>query len=109
MNRDEREEIRSHFQEVKAQLTSHLPSLRVSSQPVAPDPALGRLTRMEAIQDMEINANALRQVKSQLVALGQALDRIDEPGFGVCSECENAIPLGRLKAVPGSLFCVNCV
>ncbi len=109
MNRDEREEIRNHFRDVMAQLTSQLPSLRESSQPVAPDPALGRLTRMEAIQDMEINANALRQVNTQLVALEQALDRIDSPEFGVCAECESAIPPGRLKAVPGTWFCVNCV
>ena len=109
MNPAERNELRSHFQDLILQLNSHLPSLKESSKPVAPDPSLGRLTRMEAIQDKEINVNALRQIRVQLVALEQALNRIDDPGFGLCVECENAIPPGRLKAVPGTLHCVNCV
>ena len=109
MNPAERKELRSHFQDLIVQLNSHLPSLQESSKPVAPDSSLGRLTRMGAIQDKEINANTLRQIRAQLVTLEQALDRIDNPEFGQCVECENAIPPGRLKAVPGTLHCVNCV
>ncbi len=108
MEARERETLRSHFQQLLDTLSGQLPSLKESASPVPPDSALGRLTRMDAIQALEINRHAYRQVQEQVAGLEQALKRIGDPDFGFCSECGNAIPLGRLKAVPGSQRCVNC-
>ena len=31
-----------------------------------------------------------------------------EEEYGICEECEEEIPLGRLKAMPFTRLCVNC-
>ena len=38
----------------------------------------------------------------------QALERIEEGGYGFCVECNGKIPKMRLKAVPYTPHCVKC-
>ena len=84
-------------------------SLEQTSKPVAPDNAIGRLTRMEALNSQGINEANLRASKSRVSMLKRALTRIDDdPEFGTCIECEEAIPTGRLLLMPESLRCVHC-
>jgi DnaK suppressor protein len=37
-----------------------------------------------------------------------ALEIVDEPKFGICIRCEQAIPEGRLMIMTESIKCVNC-
>jgi len=46
--------------------------------------------------------------KEKLNALDEALLRIKEGEYGICEECEEEIPLGRLKVMPFAVHCVNC-
>jgi DnaK suppressor protein len=83
-------------------------SLKETSKPVAPDNAIGRLTRMEAINSKSISEASLNSAKSKLVKLEIALKKIDDPDFGVCVNCENPIPHGRVMLMPESTLCVPC-
>jgi len=38
----------------------------------------------------------------------EALNRLDEGEYGICEDCEEEIPLGRLKAMPFARLCVKC-
>lgn len=40
--------------------------------------------------------------------LNQALAKMDNGTYGICTECEREIPAGRLFHVPGALRCVEC-
>lgn len=100
--------LKAHLEEAMEELARHLPRLKEETRPIAPDDALGRLTRLDAMQSLEINQNTYRQAQSQLAGFKYALSRIDQPDFGLCEECDIPIPLGRLKAVPGASHCVNC-
>lgn len=40
--------------------------------------------------------------------IDEALLRIDEGEYGICEECDEEIPLGRLKAMPFTRHCVKC-
>jgi len=108
MDDAQRNLLRAHIQERMAQLTAQMPIFREASQPVAPDNALGRLTRLDAIQSKEMNDANMRQAEADLTALAQALTRLDHPEFGLCEICETQIPLGRLKALPATRVCVQC-
>ena len=108
MEPKEKEEIGEHLREWREKLAQQLPSLKEAAKPVPPDDALGRLTRLDAIQSQQISRNTLQKVQAQLAKLEFALRQIDHPFFGLCSECDNPIPAGRLKAVPGTMRCVNC-
>lgn len=78
------------------------------SSPVGPDDAIGRVSRMDAINNKSVSEAALRQAKDKLSKLRHALARIGEPGFGTCSRCGQAIPVMRVALMPESPYCVRC-
>ena len=75
---------------------------------ITPDNAIGRLTRMEAIQAQSIsNAGKSRQGK-RLLMIKRALEAIDNGSYGTCVSCGDTIPVGRLEIRPESRLCVKC-
>jgi DnaK suppressor protein len=44
----------------------------------------------------------------ELGAVSAALARLNEPGFGRCTDCGEAIALDRLRIEPWALRCVAC-
>lgn len=78
------------------------------TKPIAPNDAIGRVSRMDAINNKTINEASLRQADSKLSTLKIALSKIEDDDFGVCLKCKQVIPLGRILIRPESLFCVNC-
>ena len=48
------------------------------------------------------------QGSDYLMALGEALRRIDKGTYGVCEECEEKIPPRRLEAFLAARLCVKC-
>ena len=103
-----RESLKEDISRELDSLSSQLSALEEGIKPVPPDDALGRLTRLDAIQGQAMNQNTYRQAKGRMIALQGALARIDDPGFGLCVECGEPIPMGRLKLMPETQHCVNC-
>jgi DnaK suppressor protein len=83
-------------------------SFTETSKPVSPDNAIGRLTRMEAINSQNISEASLNSAKSKLLKLEKALSKIDLPDFGICMRCESSIPHGRIMLMPENVLCVSC-
>ena len=95
------------IEEIKTQ--KHLiETFEETSKPVAPDNAIGRLTRMEAISSQGISEASLNSAKVKLAQLEKALKKIHLPQFGVCARCSNSIPQGRIMLMPESTICVSC-
>ncbi len=44
----------------------------------------------------------------RLAEIETALQRIDQPGYGICRNCGNPISMERLKIKPSAEFCVPC-
>jgi len=78
------------------------------TKPIAPDVAIGRISRMDAINNKSITEAALRQAEEKLRNLQRVLSKIDDKDFGLCLKCHKPIPLGRILIRPESLYCVNC-
>lgn len=78
------------------------------SQPVSLDNSIGRISRMDAINNKSITESALRQAEEKLIKLNQALDKVGKKDFGICIKCKQPIPLGRILLMPESQRCVNC-
>ena len=76
--------------------------------PVAPDNAIGRVSRMDAINNRSVMAAALRKAKERLQVLHNHEQRLGTPDFGRCAKCEQNIPIQRILLAPESSFCVNC-
>lgn len=108
MNKEEKDTLQEKIRKEILNLEKSLSGLEESSKPVAPDNAIGRLSRMDAINAKSISENSLINIKNRVAKLKIALTKVDEPDFGICVECEEPIPMGRLILIPESLVCVNC-
>lgn len=104
-------EIRK-FEDLLRQLAEELEALIASEDPtkesITPDKAIGRLTRMEAIQAQSMSAEGRRRQEKRLTAVKRALERIEKGSYGTCVRCGDPIPKGRLEVMPESAFCVKC-
>lgn len=78
------------------------------SVPEGLDDAVGRISRMDAINNKSITLAALRQAEQKLIKLKHVLSQIDTVGFGLCTKCKKSIPIGRIILMPQSSHCVNC-
>lgn len=78
------------------------------TKPIAPENAIGRISRMDAINNKTVNEAALKQSEQKLKNLQIALSNINDSDFGLCSKCKNQIPMGRILLMPQTRFCVHC-
>lgn len=44
----------------------------------------------------------------ELRAIRLAMQRLSEPGYGLCADCGGEIPFDRLRVEPQALRCVGC-
>ena len=101
-------ELRAMIEKKLEAVKKDIAAYKRNAGPVVPDNAIGRLTRMEAINSQVINEAALRKAQAALIKLERALTKVDQPDFGQCRECEEPIPLARLMILPEADLCVRC-
>ena len=107
MNDVEKKQIREKTSSEIARLKQDIAHLKEVTKPVAPED-MDDITRMDAIVNKSVNDAALAAAQSRLVGLEYAAKRLDDPEFGYCTECGEAIPVKRLLSMPESILCVNC-
>ncbi|MDF1694746.1 MAG: TraR/DksA C4-type zinc finger protein [Saprospiraceae bacterium] len=78
------------------------------TQPITPENSIGRVSRMDAINNKSVMEAALRTKKSKLTKLRVALIKVDEKDFGLCAFCKRPIQALRLMYMPESTRCVRC-
>jgi DnaK suppressor protein len=78
------------------------------TKPMAPDVAIGRVSRMDAINNRSVVEAALRKAETKLKNLQSVKEKLGTPDFGKCLKCKNEIPLGRILIRPESMLCINC-
>lgn len=78
------------------------------TDPIAPDDAIGRISRMDAINNKSVAEAGLRQAQIKLKSLHRVLSQVGHKDFGICLKCNQPIPLGRILIRPQSLLCVHC-
>jgi len=108
MENDQRTKLIENIEAQIEAIKENIASYKLLTKPIPPDNAIGRITRMEAINSKSINEAALKKAKDTLSKLERALVNSDSPDFGICKECEEPIPFARLMILPGSDFCVQC-
>lgn len=69
---------------------------------------VGRLSRMDALQQQAMASAAEVRRRAELRRLDAALARIDAGDFGVCEQCDEPIARRRLEVDPGATRCIAC-
>jgi DnaK suppressor protein len=78
------------------------------ARPVDLELSIGRLTRVDALQQQHMAAARRQRLTTQLAQIQQALGKVEAGTYGECVACEEPIGYARLSARPESPFCVEC-
>lgn len=108
MTPEDRKKINIALIAKKKKVEFKITDLKELTQPIPPEDSIGRISRMDAINNRSINEATLRTTQSILNNINLALERINDDDFGNCNLCGAEIPIGRLLIMPGSSKCTNC-
>ncbi len=108
MNQDKLEVFRSLIEKRIAEINEKLGSSDADTEPIAPDVAIGRLSRLDSMQMQQMALSAKRRQQTELQNLQNALDRIAKKTYGNCALCRKEIAEARLEAQPDAFLCINC-
>ncbi|TVQ06552.1 MAG: TraR/DksA family transcriptional regulator [Balneolaceae bacterium] len=108
MKTEELEEIKKLIDSQIGSTEQEIRELTELTQPITLDNSIGRLSRMDAINNKAINEKALRDKKNILQRLRRAEERAGKGELGTCLRCGDEIPFGRLKFLPYTTRCVKC-
>jgi len=70
--------------------------------------SVGRLSRMDAMQQQAMAAEMRARLESQRLGLKAALDRITAGSYGMCCQCDVEMDVARLSGDPAAVFCAEC-
>lgn len=82
--------------------------LEETTKPVSPDNAIGRVSRMDAINNKSVAEESLRQAKEKYALLSAALKNINDVDFDLCQKCKQSIDFKRIAFMPESRRCAKC-
>lgn len=108
MTTEELKELKDQIEKKMNRLRRQIIDLKELTKPVEPDGAIGRVSRMDAINNKSVNESALQKKQDQLNGLNLALEDIHKHDFQNCIVCGHEIPLQRLFIMPESRKCTNC-
>lgn len=108
MKPEEKQHIKTTIERKIAKAEREIKELEELTRPIEPENAIGRVSRMDAINNKSVNEAALAQTRQKLQKLQKAMTNIDKPEFGSCYKCGEPIPMGRLVVMPESTLCTKC-
>ena len=89
-------------------MRSKIMDLEEMTKPIGPENAIGRISRMDAINNKSVMEAALRTARQELDDLEYASKQIEKEEFGLCLKCKAEIDFKRLMLMPGSKYCIRC-
>ncbi len=96
--------ILAEIEKMKASIVE----MKEQTKPISPENAIGRVSRMDAINNKSVVEAALEKAKTKVGKLEASLTNLSNENFGICSRCKNPIQIGRLMYMPESTRCVHC-
>ena len=101
-------ELRSALTALEKELVDSLSSNEQSSKPVDLGLSIGRLSRMDAMQQQQMAMAQKQRKEQQRQQIRAALRRIDDGVYGECLNCGEDISYPRLKIKPEAPLCMDC-
>jgi DnaK suppressor protein len=109
MTNEEKEQLLVIVEKEIQKLKTKIEELKEFTQPVSPDNAIGRVSRMDAINNKSIYDASMRNAENRLKQLHNILTLKNDKSFGVCIHCHRSIPMERLRIRPEIRFCADCL
>jgi RNA polymerase-binding transcription factor len=109
MNEADFQQLTARLKERREELLTVTGMGKDARKPVELDQtAVGRLSRMDAMQNQAMAQATERRRQVELMRIAQALERIEKDEYGDCLVCGNEIAVKRLEIDPTAVTCVPC-
>jgi DnaK suppressor protein len=109
ISKEQKEELIAIIKAETAKLTNKIEELKSFAKPEAPDNAIGRISRMDAINNKSIVDASLRNLHTRLDQLQKISQVIHDKDYGLCIKCHRTIAFERLKIRPEVRLCAGCL
>jgi len=94
---------------LQGELQAQYSAGRKSTDTVVLDQSMvGRLSRMDALQQQSMAQSTQRHVEQRLIGVNLALAKFDSGDYGYCESCGGDIDPQRLTAQPEASCCFAC-
>lgn len=100
--------LHTALEALEAQITEELAQTDQSAATVELDQPIGRLSRVDALQQQKMAEATQRRQELRLQQVRAALRRVEHDEYGYCLGCDDPIGYPRLAARPESPLCLGC-
>ena len=100
--------FRDRLLALEKEIQATLEASKEASGVVELDTAIGRLSRMDAMQNQQMALELRRRQENQVLRIKNALKRMDQGRYGLCGKCKQPIAEARLEGSPDVVMCVRC-
>jgi len=105
---EELETLRRDLLVLQEELRGQIETSDAAARPVDLDQPIGRVSRIDAIQQQSMAAANRRGAQLRLQQVKAALERLADEEYGDCAQCGEPVGFARLRVRPETPFCVKC-
>ena len=106
--KDAKDGIRKSLMAMRDKLIKEFSETRVPEPLLAPSNIGDLVDQAGDERDRELSLLLTGRDKEKLMAINEALEKLDEGTYGTCEECGEKIGDGRIKVMPLAKLCVSC-
>ena len=100
--------FRKRLEELEREIREDMDANPEDSVVVELDSSIGRLSRMDALQNQQMALELKRRQENQLLRIENAFKRLAKGQYGLCGKCKKPIEENRLEVFPDTVTCVRC-
>ena len=108
MTDEQHAQLGARLQALRAELLALSQATKESAQPVSLDEPIGRLSRVDALQQQQMAEAQRKRAEARLELIDLAIERLREGTYGDCLRCGEEIGFSRLMVKPEATLCVAC-
>lgn len=103
------DELKQMLLSMKAEILQEISKSIKSGADTSSSESMGDIyDQASSERDRELGLLLSDRERQKLHQVDEALLRLEDGEYGICEECEEEIPIGRLKAMPFTRHCVKC-
>jgi len=100
--------FRKRLEELEREIREDMDANSEDSGVVELDSSIGRLYRMDALQNQQMALELKRRQENQLLRIENAFKRLAKGQYGLCGKCKKPIEEDRMEVFPDTVTCVRC-
>tara|TARA_Y100001934_G_scaffold13034_1_gene15979 strand:+ start:583 stop:912 length:330 start_codon:yes stop_codon:yes gene_type:complete len=100
--------FRKRLEDLEQEIREDMDANPEDSGVVELDSSIGRLSRMDALQNQQMALELKRRQENQLLRIENAFKRLAKGQYGLCGKCKKPIEEDRLEVFPDTVSCVRC-